>query len=196
VAATNRDLKADVDRGVFRKDLYYRLNTFPVVVPPLRERREDIPLLVDRFLGKSMARHGRRRLRLDDDALDTLMQHEWPGNIRELENMIDRGVIIAGADGLITAKHLFPTMSFMPEQPVSRPPAAQVGDLLPGAASGVPGILEGLDSLDDLEGKLLEAAVERSNGNLSAAARMLGITRPQLAYRLKKRARSGDGQNS
>ncbi|UCC13536.1 MAG: sigma 54-interacting transcriptional regulator [Gammaproteobacteria bacterium] len=183
VAATNRDLEADVERGEFRKDLFYRLNTFPVLVPPLRERREDIPLLVDRFLGKSMARHGRRRLSVCPDALETLMHYEWPGNIRELENMIERGVIIAGPDGSITAVHLFPTM--VADRPRAAPSA--IAPVPASAGGGVAGILDGLDSLDDLEGRLLEEAVERSHGNLSAAARLLGITRPQLAYRLKKR---------
>jgi DNA-binding NtrC family response regulator/predicted hydrocarbon binding protein len=183
VAATNRDLETDVERGEFRKDLFYRLNTFPVLVPPLRERREDIPLLVDRFLGKSMARHGRRRLSVCPDALETLMHYEWPGNIRELENMIERGVIIAGPDGSITAVHLFPTMA--PDRP--RVASSAIADMPATAGGGVAGILDGLDSLDNLEGRLLEEAVERSNGNLSAAARLLGITRPKLAYRLKKR---------
>lgn len=183
VAATNRDLGTDVERGEFRKDLFYRLNTFPVLVPPLRERREDIPLLVDRFLGKSMARHGRRRLSICPDALETLMHYEWPGNIRELENMIERGVIIAGPDGSITAVHLFPTMAL--DQP--RAASSAIAGVPASAGGGVAGILDGLDSLDDLEGRLLQEAVERSNGNLSAAARLLGITRPQLAYRLKKR---------
>lgn len=185
VAATNRDLEADVARNGFRKDLFYRLNTFPVLVPPLRERREDIPLLVERFLGKCMARHGRRKLSVDPAALDTLMHYEWPGNIRELENMIERGVIIAGTNGVITADHLFPSMSMMPDELRPGMPRAP-GGTVAGSGAGVADILDDLDSLDGLEGRLLEEAVERSNGNLSAAARMLGITRPQLAYRLKK----------
>jgi len=183
VAATNRDLETDVERGEFRKDLFYRLNTFPVLVPPLRERREDIPLLVDRFLGKSMARHGRRRLSICPQALETLKEYEWPGNIRELENMIERGAIIAGPDGSITAVHLFPAMA--PERP--RGSSGAMGAVPASAGGGVTGILDTMDSLDDLEGRLIQEAVERSNGNLSAAARLLGITRPQLAYRLKKR---------
>jgi len=189
VAATNRNLQADVDAGKFRKDLFFRLNTFPILIPPLRERREDIPLLSERFIGRSKARHGQRRLTLDPAAEAALRRYDWPGNVRELENMIERGVILAGQDGVIRIEHLFPTMAFAPEMPDSRVPPVS-------GQQGVDGILDGLESLDNLVASLLEAAVERSKGNLSAAARLLGITRPQLAYRLKKRGRSPDTRAS
>jgi DNA-binding NtrC family response regulator/predicted hydrocarbon binding protein len=179
VAATNRDLHADVEAGTFRRDLFFRLNSFPVLIPPLRERREDIPLLIERFLGQFKARHGRRSLTLDPDAAGALARYDWPGNVRELENMIERGVILAGADDVVRIQHLFPTMSARGDAP-SEPAAVE------DAGGGLDRLLDRMESLDSLEGELLEAAVTRSDGNLSAAARTLGITRPQLAYRLKK----------
>ena len=184
VAATNRDLHADVEAGGFRRDLFFRLNTFPVPIPPLRERFEDIPLLTERFLGRFIARHGRRGLQIDPAAEAALSQYDWPGNVRELENMIERGVILAGPDNLIRIEHLFPSVgqSGDPRTQASRQAATRGG--------GIDELLDGIHSLDTLEHDLLEAAVERSGGNLSAAARLLGLTRPQLAYRLKKRRRA------
>jgi DNA-binding NtrC family response regulator len=98
VGATNRCLEDEVSAGNFREDLYYRLAVIPIHVPPLRERLEDIPLLVDHFLGKLAKRHARPQLELDDAARDVLMAHDWPGNVRELENVIERGVALAKGD--------------------------------------------------------------------------------------------------
>ncbi len=182
VCATNKDLKEAVAQGTFRADLFYRLNVYPVIVPPLRDRTSDIPLLVARFIDKHSARHDKRIGGIAPDALDALMYYEWPGNIRELENIIERGVILTGNGEHIEAGNLF-----TPLQPSARredarsnapdsPPLQHLIDALLGEQ--VP--------LDELENRLLEAAVRRADGNLSSAARLLGMTRPQLAYRLKR----------
>jgi len=203
VAATNVDLQQAVQAGNFRADLYYRLNIYPVVVPPLRERREDIPLLVKRFLDKYNARHGKRITGVTDRAMDALQGYDWPGNIRELENMIERGVIIVANGEQIDLKDLFPCMNlagqptYRGETPYptagpdnearQRPPNIAPGQGAPDREELMDAILEDVDSLEDLESTLIERAVEKADGNLSQAARLLGMTRPQLAYRLKKR---------
>ncbi|WP_334223912.1 sigma 54-interacting transcriptional regulator [Thiosocius teredinicola] len=190
IAATNVDLQQAVDDGRFRADLYYRLNIFPVLIPPLRERVDDIELLSERFLGKYAARHGRRVSGITTPALEALKKYNWPGNIRELENMIERGVIIVGNDQQIDVPHLFPCVN------IARREAAPAGTAETGNTAQhkgdvlrevVDSALEHATSFEALEALMLETAVERAGGNLSSAARMLGMTRPQLAYRLKKR---------
>ncbi|MCC5857321.1 MAG: sigma 54-interacting transcriptional regulator [Ectothiorhodospiraceae bacterium] len=189
IAATNVDLAEAARAGRFRADLYYRLNIFPVLIPPLRERREDIPLLVERFLDKYNARHGKRVPGLTGDALAALTRYDWPGNVRELENMIERGVIIVPSGEYIGREQLFPRMSFGAAVPPE--PAADPGDAAPAGAGGLDGVvdraLEERVPLEELEERLIQAAMERCNGNLSAAARQLGISRAKLAYRLQKR---------
>ncbi len=193
VAATNVDLQQAVDAGRFRADLYYRLNIFPIRIPALRERLEDIPALVNRFLEKYTARHGKRITGISERALDALQNYDWPGNIRELENMIERGVIIAANDTRIDIPHLFPHVN------IEQPPAASATKAV---AEDVAVVLQTHASLDrvldhlldqnvsiaTIENGLLDKAVERARGNLSFAGRMLGLTRPQIAYRLKKYA--------
>jgi len=95
IAATNRDLRAMVADGRFQEDLYYRLSVIPVELPPLRERRDDIPLLVDHFVRKHVGRTGKRIEQVDKPALDALSAYDWPGNVRELENTIERAVVLA-----------------------------------------------------------------------------------------------------
>ncbi|MFB4202510.1 sigma 54-interacting transcriptional regulator [Arhodomonas sp. KWT2] len=206
VAATNMDMEQAVREGRFRADLYYRLNIYPVIIPPLRERREDIPLLVERFLAKYNARHGKRIQGVSERAVEALQAYDWPGNIRELENMIERGVIIADNQRRIEVKDLFPRMNLSggcaedartasapatepsadgPAAPeTARPPASldELADL----------VLDRQASLDELEPRLIRHAVRRAGGNLSQAARSLGMTRPQLAYRMKKHDIPGD----
>jgi two-component system response regulator HydG len=108
VAATNVDLKQAVEEGRFRRDLYYRLNVYPVTIPPLRDRKEDIALLAQRFLEKYLVRHSKKVLGITDQAMHALKQYSWPGNVRELENVIERGVILAPAGGRIDLADLFP----------------------------------------------------------------------------------------
>ena len=178
VVATNIDLETAVNEGDFRADLFYRLNPYPVHIPPLRERLSDIPLLVEHFVNRYSVQHGKRVSGVTDEALAALCAHEWPGNIRELKNIVERGVILAANDTAIDASQLLPHPGGA--APASVPRAAVEADNLLESV-----IQHGL-SLEAIERDLLEKAVERAGGNLSAAARSLGLTRPQLAYRLKK----------
>ena len=100
IAATNRDIFTEVQKGAFRKDLYYRLNVFPIEVPPLRERSEDIPLLVDAFVREFSAKMGKRIRIIPKRSMEALQRHQWPGNIRELRNVIEHGVIISSGNTL------------------------------------------------------------------------------------------------
>ncbi|MES9853876.1 MAG: sigma 54-interacting transcriptional regulator [Candidatus Thiodiazotropha sp. L084R] len=191
IAATNVELQQAVDEGMFRADLYYRLNIYPILIPALRERNEDIPALVNRFLEKYTALHGKRIPGITDRALRALRSYSWPGNIRELENIIERGVIIAPNDTNIDLPNLFPSIYI---EPVTTTPAqsAQTTDAhnLQSAGMSLERMLDQLLDqnipLAQLENSLLDRAVDRARGNLASAGRMLGLTRPQMAYRLKK----------
>jgi transcriptional regulator with PAS, ATPase and Fis domain len=178
-----------VAEGRFRRDLYYRLNVYPVTIPPLRERREDIALLAQRFLEKYLVRHSKKVQGITDQAMHALKQYSWPGNVRELENVIERGVILAPAGGRIDLSDLFPSVtSEVKKQHLAA--LAKDGSVLNRDASTVGDfldyVLKNQVSLENVESVLLKAAVERSKGNYSSAARMLGMTRPQIAYRMKK----------
>jgi DNA-binding NtrC family response regulator len=191
VAATNVNLEAAVERGQFRRDLFYRLNVYPICIPPLRERTSDIEPLARHLLARFTALHHKRLDGFSDRALQALSRHGWPGNVRELENLVERGVILAAQGGVVEAEHLFP----------NQPDAAHdgldpQGRLAPRAAQDEQQLCERvLDSglaIEALEARVLALAVERSRGNLAGAARLLGLSRAQLAYRLK---RSHDNDN-
>ncbi|MFM2055746.1 MAG: hypothetical protein RLY71_131 [Pseudomonadota bacterium] len=191
VAATNVDLDAAVRAGRFRRDLLYRLNVYPIRIPPLRERAGDIELLAQTLLARFTALHGKRLQGFSERALQALAGHNWPGNVRELENLIERGVILAAPGGTIEVEHLFP------HSPTDSDAPAHTGLDLRGQLAALPAepdtalcerILERRLSIDQLEQQLLDFAVARSSGNLAAAARLLGLTRPQLAYRLRRKA--------
>jgi two-component system, NtrC family, response regulator HydG len=189
VAATNVNLAQAVEQGRFRKDLYYRLNVYPVTIPPLRERRDDIALLVQRFLDKYGARHSKKIVGVTDQVMHAFKQYSWPGNIRELENVIERGIILAQEGGRIELADIFPAITI--DYDKSRLSAlARDGRVLKRDEGIVEAFLDYVQnnkvSLDEVEGVLLEAAMARAGGNLSSAARALGMTRPQFAYRLKK----------
>ena len=191
VAATNVDLADAVAQGRFRKDLYYRINAFPVVIPPLRDRKEDIPLLAKHFLEELSAREGKRVKGFTDKAELALIDYDWPGNVRELRNVIERGIILTPEGGLIDLPVLFPPMSAL------RSSAAKPGRLSRdgGLASidkdivntFVDHVLSRKICMEDVEALLVDAAIERSQNNLSSAARMLGISRAQIAYRANKK---------
>ncbi|MBS97508.1 MAG: sigma-54-dependent Fis family transcriptional regulator [Oceanospirillaceae bacterium] len=192
VAAANEDLESAVKEGKFRADLFYRLNVYPVHIPPLRDRTEDIPLLINHFLGKYHNLYNKRTLGVSDMALSALMSYKWPGNIRELENMIERGVILTDNNHTIDMDSFFPSLS-EPSHPLNvinmrgelnRAPATETATNPP-AETPAQLLKEGF-SLEQLEHQLIREAMEQSGGNISAAARLLGMTRPQLAYRLKK----------
>lgn len=187
VAATNGDIEQRVHDGSFRSDLFYRLNAFQVGIPPLRERKEDISPLAKHFLGKHNAIHGKKLRGFTDKAKRALLSYAWPGNIRELQNMVERGVILAPNGSCIEVSHLFSPRACgqAPEYHLgrhgnldARPPELE--------ARLCEAVLGGAMTLDRIEVMLIEAAVDQAHGNLSAAARTLGLTRPQLAYRLKR----------
>ena len=188
VAATNVDLQKAVNAGSFRRDLFYRLNVYPVTIPPLRERSGDIPALVEAMVRRFETLHGKRIAGLSDKAMHALKLHAWPGNVRELENVLERGVILAPQNGLIEVEHLFmgPVTTLAQEhalgaggelEEAQRPTQDLAAAVL---ASGI--------ALEEFEQRLLQRAVEQANGNLAAAARLLGMTRPQLNYRIKKQS--------
>ncbi len=198
VAATNVDLREEIRQGRFREDLFFRLNVFPIHLPPLRDRRDDIPLLMGYFMRHYGQKHQRRVTGFTARAVDALLNYHFPGNIRELQNLVERGVIFANEDGPIDLPHLFTSgeeadasyFSLAQTGRLTSHGAADKGellDVLPTLLQEAAGSGKGGDwSLDHLESTLILAAVKRADGNLSAAARMLGLTRPQLSYRMKK----------
>jgi two-component system, NtrC family, response regulator HydG len=187
VAATNANLAQLVKEGRFRSDLYYRLNAYQVFIPPLRERKEDISPLAKRFLAKFSALHEKTLLGFSDKAKRALLEYPWPGNIRELQNMVERGVILAPQGGRVEIEHLFTCQQdpFAKEIGIDRNGGLDVKD--EGSLRRLcDAVLSGAVSLDAIEAMLLESAVDKAHGNLSSASRMLGITRPRLAYRLRR----------
>ena len=202
ITATNEDLKAQMRRGRFRADLYYRVAVFPIRVPTLRERRADIPPLIEHFVLHFAALHGKSVPGLSARAVNALLDHDYPGNVRELENMVERAVIL-GRGG-----HPLDVGDFFEAEEELHPRYLMVnrhGELAPAGDSRDESSTEPVSELDELvgraleskiplagfEARLLEGAVARANGNLSLAAKSLGLTRPQLAYRLKKLAEDG-----
>jgi two-component system response regulator HydG len=157
VAATNRDLVAEVAAGRFREDLYYRLNVIAITAPPLRARREDIPLLVDHFLGLYCAKNGRPRLHPTRGALERLADYAWPGNVRELENVIERAVVLSRSDALAEG---------------------DLPDHIATAAATTPTQLtfEVGTTLDDIELRVLRETLRHTKGDKSLAAQLLGIS--------------------
>jgi two-component system response regulator HydG len=194
VAATNVDLQAEVKAGRFREDLYFRLDVFPLHLPPLRERREDIPLLLNHFLHRYNRRHGRRVQGYTHRLVKALLSYDFPGNIRELQNLVERGVINADDHGAIDVPHMLRREQLQDAGLLSIGSAGnlaapgEAGAATTDASSLLDRLLEpgqGTISLEDVERRLIDDAVARAGGNLSAAARLLGLTRAQLAYRLK-----------
>lgn len=189
VAATNEDLANAVKEGRFRADLFYRLNVFPVNIPPLRDRVEDIPLLIEHFLEKYHSMYNKKTLGISDKALQSLLSYKWPGNIRELENMIERGIILTDNNRTIDMKSFFPSLA-EPTHPLNIiSDTGSLGSSEEGESSSeslIDRLLENNFDLNNFENQLLESAMTKASGNVTQAARLLGITRPQMAYRLKK----------
>lgn len=167
VSATNIDIDTAIPAGTFREDLYYRLSVIPIQLPPLRSRRDDIPLLVKYFSGK----HGGAAVTFSKDALDTLVRYSWPGNVRELENTVERMLIMRNGD-TITAAEL--------------PKAIVEGKALPSAEGAIVRLPDEGYSLEQLEREVVVSTLERNNWNQAAAARFLRIPRHTLVYRLEK----------
>jgi len=168
VAATNRDLDVAMAKGAFREDLYYRLNVFTIFVPPLRDRRPDIPLLADHFVEKYASRHRKDVRRISTPAIDVLMMYHWPGNVRELENAIERAVLVCDG-GVLHAHHLPPTLQ-----------TAEVSGTLPRQSLGA--------ALAAYEKDLLLDALKIARGNRAKAARLVQTTDRIFGYRLKRHA--------
>ena len=160
IAATNVDLRAALEQGTFREDLYYRLNVVPLNIPPLRERKEDIPYLVEHFAKKFNGE-------ISEGALERLMSYHWPGNVRELENVVERSVLLAQGPRVEASDIRIDT--------AHRSRAA--------ATSGDHFLPEGM-TLDEYEQSIIREALKRADGNKSQAARLLGLTRNALRYRL------------
>jgi transcriptional regulator with GAF, ATPase, and Fis domain len=187
VAATNANLQQLVRDGRFRSDLYYRLNAYQIGIPPLRERKQDIPLLAKHFLAKHSAIHGKKLRGFTDKAKRALLSCTWPGNIRELQNAVERGVILAPSGTRIEVSHLFMSCSDMQPVEFGLSPTGDVDVNCWEAGKDLrEAVFNGALTLEQVEAMLLETAVDKARGNLSSAARMLGITRPQIAYRLKR----------
>ena len=167
VAATNRDLRAALEEGTFREDLYYRLNVVPIDIPPLREHKEDIPGLVDLFLARCGAESGKEFTGVTPEAMRLLLDHHWPGNVRELQNIIERASALSKGPVLGAGDiHLDPQRA----KPLN---------------SGAALLPEGM-TLEQWEDEMIREALRRANGNKSQAARSLGLSRNALRYRLSK----------
>ena len=174
LAATHRDLEKLVAEGAFREDLYYRLNVFPIYLPPLRERKADIPLLAEHFLSRMAAEQGKPTRRLSQAALDLLMQYHWPGNVRELENVMERAILVCDGDTILSA-HLPPTL---------QPPACAFppsGD----HAGAHPHRQSLAAQVENLERELIVEALTATRGNQSRAAEYLDTSLRILGYKIK-----------
>ena len=167
IAATNRDLRAALEEGTFREDLYYRLNVVPIDIAPLRERKEDIPDLVNLFIARFATDSGKAVESIAPAAMQTLVNYHWPGNVRELQNIIERACALAKGSVLEPADiHL---------------------DVRPAkSVNGVAGFLPEGMTLEQWEDEMVQEALRRANGNKSQAARLLGLSRNALRYRLSK----------
>ncbi len=181
VAATNVDLRAEVRAGRFREDLFFRLNVFPIALPPLKDRRDDIPLLMEAFLRRYGEQYGRRVAGFTPRAVQALLQYDFPGNVRELQNLIERGVIMAGPDEPIDVVHLFRGGEMGASHGLSPGPdgrltehAALAGRRGPAAHGGEP------------HADMYRDALVAARYNVSAAARALGLSRAQMSYRLRR----------
>jgi two-component system response regulator HydG len=200
IAATNDELSSAVRAGTFRSDLFYRLNVFPITVPPLRNRLGDLPLLIDHLVSRFCSLYGRRPRGVTPKAYRAMLHHDWPGNIRELENVIERAVILADDDEAIDLHHLFTSdvqsekgslhwldeggrLIGQGEQPAE--PALQ-DPVMPDSPWYVKAIEQPTHSLEAIEQSVVMAALRAHNGSLVKAARHLGLTRAQIVYRMNK----------
>jgi len=174
IAASNHDLASSVRKGTFREDLFYRLQVVPIVVPPLRERRSDIPILVDHFLGLIAARGGGRQITVSREAMVHLWSYDWPGNVRELENMVERLAILCD-DSVIDTPVLPPILISGP-----RPPVIEIPANLPAAGINLRMIVR------EIEGRYINQALKQTGGNKQAAAKLLGLKRTTFDDKLRR----------
>ena len=195
VAATNEALRQAVLEGKFREDLFFRLNVFPIHLPPLRERRDDIPLLMNHFLNHYRRKHGCNTGGFTQAAVRSLLNYAFPGNIRELQNLVERAVIMADMEGLIDVHHLFTSGETLSTDIMTlrlKGSSATLNFAEPAGCAQALAIAtpsstaQAPQSLDQTERDTLLRAISTSQGNLSAAARLLNTTRAKLAYRARK----------
>jgi Nif-specific regulatory protein len=170
ISSTNRDLLQEVKKGRFREDLFYRIQVFPIVIPPLRERIEDIPLLAVHFLEEHATRLDRPVARLTPTALEILMQFDWPGNVRELQNEIERALTLAGDDTEITEEYLSERIKALADYD--------------GTADAAPATIK--EATAQVERQMVMGALRQSGGNRSQAARILGLTRQGLLNKIRR----------
>ncbi|KPJ63148.1 MAG: Fis family transcriptional regulator [Planctomycetes bacterium DG_23] len=173
IAATNKDLKTAISQGVFREDLYYRINVVPVNLPPLRERREDIALLVEYFFQKFKEELNSKAKGISADALDLLTVYEWPGNVRELKNVIERALALHGEEEFILPSHLPGEINDGYKQEIPRSPFSL-------------GSTSFQEAVANFEKRLIKAALAKTHGSQVKAAKILGTTRRILKYRMDK----------
>ncbi len=166
IAATNRDLEKLMKENTFREDLYYRLNVFPIHIPPLRHRKSDIILLADHFIEKYSEKNGKAIKRISTPAINLLTSYHWPGNVRELENCIERAVLLS-SDEVIHGHHLPPSLQ-----------SAESTD------TGLHSTLQ--EALDNLEREIILDALKSSKGNMAKTAAFLGITERIMGLRVQK----------
>ena len=182
IAATNKELAHQVEKGSFREDLFFRLQVIPIHLPPLRARRSDIPLLVNHFLEKANRKHG-LSVTISREAMIYLWEYDWPGNIRELENLIERLVILSD-NGITDWMDLPPNIrSFVSDK---KSPQPTLGNEQ----------IDLREATEQLQVRLMEEALRLTNGNKSAAAKMLGLKRTTLVAKLRKRSKSSTARSS
>ena len=177
ITATHRDLEQAVADNNFREDLFYRLNVIPVVLPSLKDRREDIPLLISYFLSRFVSADGRNNVEFQDDVLEVLLTYDWPGNVRELENLIERLVILKGGN---TVKMSDLPAKFLHHRPDKKSSFENLISLPE----------EGLDlksTLSDIEDSLIVQALELTGGNKNQASKLLKMNRTTLIEKMKKK---------
>jgi hydrogenase-4 transcriptional activator len=179
LAATNADLEQRVAEGKFREDLYYRLSVIRIHVPPLRERREEIPHLSTFFLREALERLGKPDIQLSSETLDVFSQYWWPGNVRQLKNEIQRAVALSAPGGTIEPAHLSPEIG-----------TTRLAGTLSGATAGArlsrAGSTHLASAVEEVERALIQGALDRSGGNISETARVLGLTRRGLYLKMRR----------
>ena len=176
IAATNKNLRDLVANRLFREDLFYRLNIFPVTLPPLRQRPQDIPVLANYFVERFNAEFHKAITGIDPAAMAVMQGYDWPGNIREMRNLIERAMLLSGS-GRLTVDGL-PTELMIPAIVAGNEPEANPEPLIVLGPKGV--------DIREVERLLVEKAIQQADGNQSRAAQLLGLSRDQLRYRLQK----------
>jgi len=168
IAATHQDLELKIKEGTFREDLYYRLNIVSVKIPPLRERREDILQLIEHFISKYSKENNKDDIEISREAVDLLMKYNYPGNVRELENIIERAVVLC-RDNIITLSDIPNSIRGFKQEEIITSSDVTLAD-----------------QVEALEKKLIYDALDKSNGNQTLAAKMLGLTERNIRYKIQK----------